>query len=247
MARLKFLFADIAAEINAVAMVADKFIARGSAKVLPRLTADLEVIRSRPMGNHLPWSIPENLPLCTTTSHGQYDRHGGRDVFAEISSIWQIEPLEDHNAASIRHREFALAGLASTKVRIIEGQADAPGQELAMWRVEIGDERSPGCCFHVQVLGQSEDPPFPSSVPVPRFPALFLTPMSVLEFVLGELFQETWRKHAARDTPPMQSWREIQRLRLGRLLSWKAEQVKHSVGPPWTALKSAKPPENLFL
>jgi hypothetical protein len=247
MARLQFRFKDMAAEIHAAEKVADKFLAPVSAGVLPALSAHLEIIRVLPTGEPQTWSIPEHLPLCTKTSHGEYDRRGGRNVFAQISCVWDIEPLGDHNLASRTHRKFALSGIASTKVRIMEGQAEAPCQELAMWRVEIGDDMSPGCCFHMQVLGQSEDPPFPSSVPVPRFPALFLTPMSVLEFVLGELFQETWRKHAAWDTSSMQSWRVIQRLRLGRLLCWKAEQVKHSVGPPWTALKSAKPPENLFL
>lgn len=247
MARLEFRFKDIAAEIDAAARVADKFVARGSASVLPGLRASLDVIRTYPMGNPYPWSIPENLPLCTKTSRGEYDRSGGRDVFAQISCIWQIEPLGDHNVASRTHRKFALAGLASTRVRILEGEAEAPCDELAMWRMEIGDDRSPGCCFHVQVLGETDHPPFPSSVPVPRFPGLFLTPMSVLEFVLAELFQDAWKEHAARETTDMLTWRRIQQERLASLLHWKVQQVRNSAGPPWTVLRLAKPPADLFL
>lgn len=248
MAGLQFLFSTIDTEVNAVASVAERFIARSSANVLPTFRSALDNIRGCPTGRPYRWEIKDDLPLCTKTSWGDYDRGQGQSpIFAKISCVWDIEPLGDDNLASRTHRKFALAGLASTKVRIVEGEAQEQGEELAMWRTEIGDDRSPGCCFHVQVLGESDDPPFPSSVPVPRFPSLLVTPMSVLEFVLAELFQDSWRKHAARDTSPMQSWRKIQRLRLGRLLHWKADHVDGSAGPPWTALKSAKPPASLFL
>jgi hypothetical protein len=249
MARLEFPFSTMCEEIDTVARVAQVFIAPSSSKVLPALRANLDSIRQSAAGRVYQWKIPEFAPLSTVASCGEYECGGGGQhlLFARISSVWEIEPLGPRNPGSQPHRKFALAGLASTKVRILEGDAEAPGGELAMWRMEIGDERSPGCCFHVQVLGESDDPPFPRSVPVPRFPGLFLTPMSVLEFVLAELFQETWKEHSAHETSEMQLWRTIQRERLGRLLHWKAKQVDNSAGPAWTVLKSAKPPADLFL
>ena len=249
MARLEFLFSDILEEIETVARVAQGFIAPGSARVLPTLRSDLQSIRELATGRPWQWRIPESLPLCTVTSWGAYECGGGgqRAVFARMSSVWDIEPLGLRKAGSQPHRKFALAGLASTKVRIVEGEADAPGDELAMWRMEIGDERSPGCCLHVQVLGESDDLPFPKSLPVPRFPGLFLTPMSVLEFVLAELFQDEWKQYAASGTSDMLNWRRIQQKRLASLLHWQEEQVENSAGAAWTALKSAKPPADLFL
>ena len=249
MARLEFLFANVREEIDTVARVAHSFIAPSSIKVLTTLRDNLDRIRESAEGRVRTWGIPEFQPLCTVTSCGDYACGGGgqRLVFARMSSVWQIEPLGLHNPGSQRHRKFALAGLASTKVRIVEGEADVPGDELAMWRMEIGDDRSPGCCFHVQVLGESNDAPFPRSVPVPRFPGLFLTPMSVLEFVLAELFQDEWKQHAASGSSDMLTWRRIQRKRLASLLHWEEEQVRNSAGAAWTALKSAKPPAELFL
>jgi hypothetical protein len=249
MARLEFRFSDVREEIDSAVRVASRFIAPSAAIVLPALRANLDNIRERPEGKPWKWEIPESLPLSTVTSWGEYECGGGGQlpVFARVSSVWEIEPLGPHNTGSQRHRKFAVAGLASTKVRILEGEAETPGDELAMWRMEIGDERSPGCCFHTQVLGESDDPPFPKCLPVPRLPGLFLTPMSVLEFVLAELFQDEWKRHAARDTSHMLTWRRIQAQRLASLLDWEVDQVRHSTGAAWTALKSAKPPADLFV
>ena len=249
MARLEFLFSDILEEIETVARVAQRFIAPSSAKVLTTLQSNLKSIRESAAGRPRHWSIPESLPLSTVASLGEYEcgGKGQRSIFARMSSVWEIEPLGPRNVGSQPHRKFALVGLASTKVRILEGEPDAPCDELAMWRMEIGDDRSPGCCFHVQVLGESNDPPFPRSVPVPRFPGLFLTPMSVLEFVLAELFQDEWKQHAASETSDMLYWRKIQRERLASLLDWNLKQVRDSSGPAWTVLKWAKPPADLFL
>src|SRR5436190_1532122 len=78
--------------------------------------------------------------------------------------------------------------------------------EIAMWRMEVGDARSPGCHFHVQVLGEAEVAPFPKSLSVPRLPAVHSTPPAVIEFVLGELFQATWDKHVAARSVHVKRW-----------------------------------------
>lgn len=110
-----------------------------------------------------------------------------------------------------------------------------------MWRTEVGDVGSPGCYFHQQVLGQSDSPPFPHGLSVPRLPSVIVTPMAVLEFLLGELFQDEWAKHVSRETDDTRFWQSTQRDILLRLLDWKKRHIQKCVGSPWMALKRAKP------
>ena len=79
-----------------------------------------------------------------------------------------------------------------------------------MWRVELGADDAPGCYFHTQILGDREESPFPKSVPIPRLPSPFVTPMAAVEFVLGELFQDKWQEEARRTRDPQRRWRSIQ-------------------------------------
>jgi len=248
MAQLQFLFRDFVSEIDTIDKVTKKFIAPNSSGVFGMLKYNLEQIRGLPSGHSYRWGISQDLPLCTETSWGEYEIGcGGRDpIFAQIMSVWQIAPLGLSNPGSRVHRKFALTGQASTRVRLFHGSADEPGEELAMWRMEVGDDASPGCHFHVQVLGEKENPPFPHFLSVPRFPGMIMTPMAVLEFVLGELFQEKWKAHAAHETSAIKQWQSIQRDRLCCILKWQNEQVKSLLGSPWTALKWAKPPTDLF-
>jgi hypothetical protein len=120
-------------------------------------------------------------------------------------------------------------------------------QELAMWRMEIADPNAPGCYFHTQIMGQSESPPFPKSIPVPRLPSVLMTPPAVAEFMLAELYQDDWVKNLAKHTRVVQRWAPIQHDRLERLLKWKIAQLQKSNGSPWSALKAAKPDPNLFV
>jgi hypothetical protein len=249
MSKLEFLFSEIDEEVRAIEEVAQHFIEYGSQDVLDQLRVNLGNIRARPMGRQYEWGIPQYRPLRTITSRGDYEPEGkGKHyVFAEISSKWDIEPLGEHNRKSLPHRKFRLAGNASTRVRLVMGTQEEPGDELAMWRMEIGDDNSPGCHFHVQILGESSNPPFPHSLSIPRLPGILITPMAVLEFVLAELFQDEWKRYAAEENTHVQLWRSIQKKRLEALLNWKVKQVKESSGCPWTMLKSAKPPASLFL
>jgi hypothetical protein len=243
MARLQFYFSEFDEEIDAISKVADKFIHFSSAAVFMNLRRTLGGVRQAPAGRAIRWGIAEELPLYTNTSAGEYepDSEGEHLVYAEITSVWELVPLGPHNPGAQPHRKFELSGLASTKVRLREGSVEEPGMELAMWRMEIGDEQSPGCHFHVQILGESADGPFPHSLPVPRLPGLLMTPMAVVEFVLAELFQDSWKSHATKSTANMQRWQSIQQNRITSVLEWQNEIVRRSTGAPWTALKWAKP------
>lgn len=246
---LQFWFQDFDIEIDAISKIAANFIAPTSLYVLPKLRTNLDQIRSAQTGRSYPWGISEGLPLQTRTSEGEYepDNEGEHFVYASLTSTWEIEPLGLHNPASRSTRKFALVGNASTRVRLFEGEPNQPIRELGMWRMEVGDDASPGCHFHVQVLGEREEPPFPHSLPVPRFPGLLMTPMGVLEFVLAELFQDEWRMHVSQPSYDIQRWQPIQRRWIGNLLSWQHGKIMTLDGSPWTALKNEKPESGLFL
>jgi len=132
-----------------------------------------------------------------------------------------------------------------------DANAGSSDQEIASWRMELGDAASPGCFFHAQV-GPYEDRPFPKSVPVPRLPSLFFTPADALQFVIGELFQTDWPAALVRETDALRRLRQYQRARLETLLSWNLSIVtptpgSKEAGTPWAGLKAAKPDPLLFV
>jgi hypothetical protein len=250
--QLEFEFDEFLREIRAIRRVTNNFLDRSADNVLNSLERDLEAIRSFPRGTDRLWKIPECTPLKTKTSQGEYEqgsRKGRHRVVGEITSTWLIAPSDPRAKSTRPARTFTVTGKASVRIRLLD-QAGAPeDQPLAMWRVELGDDISPGCFFHVQILGEDGrmTSPFPHSLPVPRLPSFLFTPMAALEFVIAELFQEEWKKHAARQTDAMNSWRLIQRERLNRLFEWKQKVVKEHNGSPWTIIKWEKPPADLFL
>lgn len=240
---VKFRFSEVREEIRAMSEIADGFIAPGSKLVLDRLAISLDNIRASRGAALENWGIPADAPLVTVPSEGGYEPGGGGGhvVFAELSSTWEIRCIP----ALKKSREpdyFAVEGIASTRVRVCT-EDSGERRELAMWRMEMGDENSPGCHFHVQILGETDDVPFPHSLSIPRLPSIVLTPASVLEFVLGEMFQDEWKQEAARETGAMNRWRPIQTRRLRALFEWYAAKVESSFGSPWTFLKGVKPIE----
>lgn len=245
---LEFLFQEMEDGIVAISRVAHRFLNPYSPHVFESLRYSLEEIRTASRGDVYRWEIAKDSPIRTVTSEGAYnpDAKGGPRVSAAITSCWEISPLGARNVKSWPNRRFALAGQATTRVTIFE-ETDDGRDEIAMWRMDIGDDNSPGCHFHVQVLGESDFPPFPHSLPVPRLPALMFTPMSAIEYVLGELFQDEWRMHSLAEDADMARWRTLQRRWLGNSLSWQRSCLDSLTGSPWVALKRAKPPANLFL
>jgi len=184
--------------------------------------------------------------LRTITSEGEYERQGTgqHHVRVELTSVWEIEPLGQYSAKHLAHRRFTLSGKASTCTRLFDAEND---RELAMWRMEIADDASPGCHFHVQILGESNEGPFPHSLSIPRFPCFLATPPAVFEFVLGEIFQDRWPEEAGRDSAAAFRWRKIQRGRMLSILDWQREQLAAASASPWIQLKRAKPRANLFV
>lgn len=248
MTRLQFEFQEMANEVDAIAGLAEPFLDDKSRLVLPNLRRSLETYRAQPTVQPTDWIISSDNPLLTTLSEGQYEvgGGGGLSIYGEITAKWQIQRVPPKKRSQ-RAELFCLTGIASTRIRLLcpDANGGAPSQ-VAMWRMEIGDAAAPGCHFHVQILGETANYPFPSSVPVPRFAGLLLTPAAAVEYVLAELFQDEWPKHMAHSPAHLQRWIPIQRRRFNNLLNWHIETLGRG-GSPWTTLKRAKPQENLFL
>jgi hypothetical protein len=244
-------------EFSQIAVAGD-FLAPGGEEILEQFRRRLEQIQNAApiagtlngkLGRVYDWELFEDEPLITraSTSYEPGTRSGGEEIGAKVTAIWQIRPAPKRKR-SMASESFCIAGKASVKVEwyeMLEGELFDP---LGMWRMEVADSYSPGCYFHVQIQGEDGrvERPFPHSVPVPRLPCIAFTPMAVLEFVLGELFQDTWAAHTRVMTSSVETWRGIQRERLERLLGWQRQMIRDNSAPPWTTLKMARPHVGLF-
>lgn len=240
---LRFDFEDFVAELKAIQHLAHtEFLDASSSWIFGRLSTQLEQMRASKAKHVLRWEVDLGSPLRTivTNQYEPGDRRGSRDVIGEISWCWHLQNCFTPKG---HVKEFEICGNASVRLRIRGNEDGSP--DLAMWRIESGAVDSPGCYFHTQVLGEVDDSPFPKSVPIPRLPTLFVTPMSALEFLLGELFQESWAQRLVGDAHQLTSWNSTQKRRLRHLLEWKLSQIKAcDSGSPWLALKRAKPQTN---
>ncbi len=190
----------------------------------------------------------EPLRTIETDGYESGGRAGGAKLYAHVTGKWELRPVGPER----RKQMVAFTGLASARVELWPDgcqwhEKDERPKRIAMWRMELGAYDSPGCYFHCQVLGDGVDSPFPKSVPIPRLPSPFVTPMAAVEFVLGELFQDRWAQEACRARSGHQRWRAIQEKRWSRLLQWQQGALGEHGGSPWMKIKAAKPPDTLFV
>jgi hypothetical protein len=247
---LEFLFRELLEEVTAIGRMSRRFVTPESQLVFDELARSLGGIQAAKTERTFRWEISRQRPIRTIRSPGEYERGGGGEhtVYAEVTGIWEIAPVAPRRKAQPWHK-CALVGLASSVVRIFDEGANGP-RELAMWRMEMADDQGPGCYFHVQLCGERTEPPFPKSMSVPRLPTLPVTPAAALEFVLGEIFQESWGPEGlAREDDNLRRWRTIQTKRLERFLAWQHAEVQRDgvLGSPWIRLKRLKPNAGLFL
>jgi hypothetical protein len=245
---LVFRVADLRREIASLGVLARDFLDLSAEQVLAAADTQLTQICQRRGGRPCDWEISESWPLRTAVSAGEFQpaQTNGMPVHGQISFIWQLVPVDPANQKQAA-REVTLVGKASTKITIVAGPPEAPGKELAMWRMEVADDAAPGACFHVQVLGREFDEMFPHGLDVPRLPSALVSPFACVEFIIGELFQDQWAKHANRDFGDVRDWHGLQSDRMKRQLTWHLKQVDAASGSPWSAWKQATPPTRLFV
>jgi hypothetical protein len=245
MTKILFRFRDVLDELRAIDTLAQRLVTDSGRRRLQKFREALEAIQVVRSETQHEWQIPDDEPVETQNSLGEYEinkRRGVHEVFGEITATWQIKRVPPPGAKSQEAKLFEVAGNASTKVTIRDCST---GDVLAMWRFELGAHDSPGCYFHTQILGVSDAPPFPKSLPVPRLPAILFTPAASLEFVLGELFHNRWQQELMRNPGPLSRWKSVQKERFKRMFEWQSERLDEA-GSPWMTLKVAKPAADLF-
>lgn len=233
---LKLSIKDLQEEITVFPEIAREFLDPASTPVLEQARATLRSAREKP-DHAFTWEVPQDRPILTQISNGEYERKAGgkgRPIFAALSFLWHLRT----GASPVS--TVALSGNITTQIQLRDPEGPV-GDFLSMWRMEIGDLKAPGTCFHAQVLGHSEDPPFPKDLPIPRLPTFPATPMTSLEFLLGELFQRRWPERMERATGETRTWRGIQKRRFQAFFDWQQQAVKDTTGSPLTALKRFPP------
>jgi hypothetical protein len=246
---IAFKFSEMIQEVQTFGAVANKFLDDSASGVLAEYLKQLQFIQSKKSQGAISWGISQNRPLRTTISKGMYEggtRRGGLEVFATISTQWEISCLDEKSKKSSPQKHFHLTGLASTSVKFFSMGTDGQEELLSVWQADIGDAASPGCHFHIQVQREDELTPYPRTFPVPRFPHLLASPLAVAEFAIAELFQSEWNFAVSAHSSDLLKWSKIQRDRMEKLLEWQHGLVKNSSGSPWTFLKGQKPNSELF-
>lgn len=241
---LKLSFSDMDKEIHNMRLLSRPFLKVESyERVLVNWRNQLSGLKARNLGQSLRWIIPEDDPIETVVSDGEYEagkRRGRLKVFGRVSSTWDIHlAVEGVKKKGSPSRTFILLGLASTKITVWAD--DSPDKEIARWTIEVGDVTSPGCHFHTQIDLDERDNKFPKALSVPRLPGLLHTPMDGLEFLLSELFQDKWHQRASEGRDYVKAWANCQRARIVNLLEWQRDKLIETSGSPWTMLKKQKP------
>jgi len=235
---IEFMHSDLVREVELMSKLAAPFVTAETHWRFGRIKGELQNLAQ---GRDLAWEIPLESPLVTEPSYGDYEvKQGGKGthaVVARVSFLWHVRGV----GSPLRVR---ITGNATTRLTLVDALTE-PATELAMWRLGVGGPDSPGCCFHIQVLGNRDAPPFPHSLPVPRLPSFPATPMGAFEFVLGEIFQAGWNQRVGRNEPSARDWRGIQRPRWQAFLLWQHDAVSRTSASPWIALKGF--PSALFV
>lgn len=160
MAGLRFKIAELEREIKAMETMGEEFFESRTLWTLKNLLRDLQSIGGAQKGK----ARPLELQCLHTIPSDQYEagsRRGSRKIHAVISGTWDLRPLEK--------REIEFCGIASTRIELYA--SENPDKRLAMWRLELGAEDSPGCYVHAQILGDSDSHHFQNSFLFPDYPA----------------------------------------------------------------------------
>lgn len=244
---LIFPFKGLIEECEAIKTYATDFLDKTSIGALAEAKGNLESIKSAKYMGSVRWQIPSERPLRTVWSAGesQPDGKSKHKVRAEFSFVWEIRKLDEGKWRNDKF--FLLDGLASTVTTLV---AEDSGDErvIARWTTDIGDHASPGTHFHFQVnRPDTEDPPFPKSLDIPRLPAPLMSPFLVIDLALGEIFQDRWKRHSLTENIDSKRWRAIHQDRLLAFLRWQTKCVQDCAGSPWMALKLAKPSREMLV
>jgi hypothetical protein len=226
---IAFKTQELQEELRVFARIAESFLEPGESDRLINLAEDLRWMRHRNVVHK--WGISENEPLRTRCSEGAYqeDDEGHFRVAAHVATTWAIRPVSGG-------RQMVIDGNVSTTITLMHEHQE----RLGLWRMDVGHTDGPGCAFHVQIEGKSDQLPFPEKLDVPRLPTLVPTLGSILEFVLFELFHQQWLAEVVRDKDPGK-WLDLQRDLWLRHLEWQMARARAAEFSPWASIRQSHP------
>ena len=244
---IHFPVASLKTEVENLAQLAKDFLALESHPVLASWGADLRTIGNRPSTKPAVWQIAQERPLRTIMTEGfePNGRKAQQAVWGELTFKWSV------NRVSIDNRNhdsglLCLNGLASTKIKVFTFE-NGLKTLIAQFQVEVGDSKSPGWHFHVGLCTDNANGHFPKWLSVPRVPGMLVAPTDALDFMLGELFQDEWKKKVSSDTFQNVQLGKAQNNRIQGMAKWQSEEIKSGNGSAWNRLKLSKPNAQIFL
>ena len=243
MPNIQFEIKELCDEFQLMQELASSFLREESLPILEAVGKSLTDLKSR--RSPLRLEAKPDRPIKTRDSEGKYEKGegGGYCVRAELYFVWELQPIIKPKS----HRYAEVSGKASTVTKLY---VNGSSSEIAHWRLEIGDNNSPGFYFHAQIPEAfiQDDGMWPKWLPVPRLPVPPFTPMLALEFVLGEIFQDEWPEYLERRSTKSNvgQWRKIHMDRFRKYLEWQQKAVGGSASP-LMALKRAIPKSNIFI
>ena len=255
---LRFKVRELVCEVELMEKLAGGFLESDASQILGSIKEQLGVLFSTIQDVTV--EVNADWPIRTKACDGDYERGRGgtrKDLFGELIFKWELRPVGTPAKRHTDMRQAELSGVASSVCRL---KVEDSGQEVAIasWRMEFGDQISPGAFFHIQIpdtLGGSSQASSPTSMwpswlPVPRIPVPPMTPMLALEFMLAEIFRGEWRQHLAggKHEFEVDKWRALQQVRYVRYFEWQRRNSEVSgKGSPILATLDAKPEPEFFL
>ena len=225
MTGLLFPFTELVRETQALQKIAVRYFDQNHIWALNQFVSDVRSIWSANEGSVCELNLH---PLHTTPTNVK-----GQMIYAVCTGVWDVMPLGNSNHAN---RNFRFCGIASTKIQLYS--KNKANLLIATWRLELGAHDSPGCYFHAQ---------FHETLPIPRLPSFFVTPMAAIEYVIGELFHNDWKQTAMSNSGDAPYWRKLQKDRLKCLVEWYQKSLDNADSTPWMELKVKKPEGDMFL
>lgn len=244
---LHFKFADLSRELISMRALAKPLLERDSHdKGFGACISTLGNIKNSRTTSIQVWEVldeeKESRTIQTIENGGEHDRSDSARLFGRLSFKWEITKRERKD-----NSKFVLENLASTSVSIYRITDDG-NRCVARWQFDISSKSSPGCHFHCQIPFHKPPYGLDYSLPIPRLPTLFITPMDALDFLLGELFPMSWKKElGTKNTNERQMWNGQAGRRMKKLLDWQIKSIEGSLGSPWISIRDATPAPDEFL
>ena len=240
-------------ELLAFESLAKRKLTQSSLRRLVELREQLHNHARAAEGSLVVWATDPDKPIETIPNKGSHQpgrSDHGVSLKAKISFVWRFEAIGQPSKNKPCWRVVVLKD-SSVKVRLYLASdcndlLSNDGSCVAAWDFDVGNDQSPGCHFHAKYHECDEVRRMAfQGVDVPRLPTFIFMPTDVIEYVVGELWQDECEKLALNSD--FQEWYKFSKKRSARVLEWHRAQASEAVGSPWMVIKTTKPKCHLLL